>query len=462
MHIAVIGTGYVGLVSGASFAAMAAGGDRHVTCVDIDGEKIARLQRGIAPIHEPGLDALLARGLESGNLSFTTDHRRAVAASDVVIIAVGTPGNEGDDHADLGAVDAAAESIATAIDGYSVIVNKSTVPVGTARRVSDIVARRRPEAAFDVVSNPEFLREGAALEDFNRPRRIVIGADSARAAGVMRTLYQPLADRGAVMIVTDSATAEVIKYAANGFLATKVAFINEMADFCERAGANVTEVAHAMGLDPRIGPDFLQPGPGYGGSCFPKDTRELAATGRALGVPLRIMESVVAANAARKSALADRLRSAVGGSLRGRRVGVLGLAFKAGTDDLRESPALDLVRDVCDAGARVTAHDPQAMGGIAALQPDLKCAAEIDDVLRDAEVLAIMTEWPDYAELDPARIKALMATAVVVDFRNLYAPAEMARAGVRYLSLGREAGAAPDTDGNNGGNGNNSGNRSGE
>jgi UDPglucose 6-dehydrogenase len=429
----MIGSGYVGLVSGACFAEF--GFD--VTCVDKDEDKIARLNAGKMPIFEPGLGALVAKNTGAGRLIFSTDVTAAVAAADVVFIAVGTPSRRGDGHADLGYVHAAAEEIAGALSGYTVVVTKSTVPVGTGCEVHRIIAAARPDADFDVASNPEFLREGSAIGDFMRPDRVVIGADSARARDVLGRLYRPLNLLDTPMVYTSRETAELIKYATNAFLATKITFINQVADLCEKVGADVTDVARGMGLDGRIGPKFLHPGPGYGGSCFPKDTLALVKTARDSGVPVSIVETVVSFNNARKHAMAQRILQAMEGDARGKIVAVLGLTFKPNTDDMRESPALDILPALVAAGAEVRAFDPEGMDEARKLLKDVTFAENIDAALAGADCLVLLTEWNQFRSLDPAEIKAAMRTPVVVDVRNVFHPAEMAAAGISYTSIGR-------------------------
>jgi UDPglucose 6-dehydrogenase len=429
----MIGSGYVGLVSGACFAEF--GFD--VSCVDKDDGKIARLNGGKMPIYEPGLDALVAENVKAGRLVFSTDMRAAVAAADVVFIAVGTPSRRGDGHADLGYVHAAAEEIAGALSGYTVVVTKSTVPVGTGREVHRIIAAARPDADFDVASNPEFLREGSAIGDFMRPDRVVIGAESARARDVLGRLYRPLNLLDTPIVYTSRETAELIKYATNAFLATKITFINQVADLCEKVGADVTDVARGMGLDGRIGPKFLHPGPGYGGSCFPKDTLALVKTARDAGVPVSIVETVVSFNNARKHAMAQRILQAMEGGAKGKVVTVLGLTFKPNTDDMRESPALDILPALVAAGAEVRAFDPEGMDEARKLLSGVTFAENIDAAIAGADCLVLLTEWNQFRSLDPAEIKAAMRTPVVVDVRNVFRPAEMDAAGISYSSIGR-------------------------
>ena len=433
MKIAMIGTGYVGLVSGACFAEFGP----HVTCVDVDAAKIARLLQGEMPIYEPGLDALVAKGIASGRLSFTTDLAHAVAEADAVFIAVGTPSRRGDGHADLRYVEAAAVDIAKALTGYTVVVTKSTVPVGTGRRVAEILREQNPQADFDVASNPEFLREGSAIGDFMRPDRVVIGAETDRAREVMQALYRPLYLMETPVVMTTLETAELTKYAANAFLATKITFINEMADLCEKVGANVQDVARGMGLDGRIGKKFLHAGPGYGGSCFPKDTIALVRTAQEYGSPARLVEAVVQVNDTRKGAMASRVIAACGGSVRGKTVGVLGVAFKPNTDDMREAPSLAIVPALQDAGAIVRAYDPAAMHEAAALLPGVHWCTDAYDAAQGADVLVIITEWNEFRALDLDRVGAAMRTRILVDLRNVYRAEDARAQGFHYASIGR-------------------------
>jgi len=433
MRIAMIGTGYVGLVSGACFSEFGI----EVTCVDKDATKIAALKAGTIPIYEPGLENLVARNAAAGRLSFTTDLARAVAGADAVFIAVGTPSRRGDGHADLSYVFAAAEEIARALEGYAVVVTKSTVPVGTGREVARRIRAVRPDLDFDVVSNPEFLREGSAIDDFMRPDRVVIGTGSERARGVMRRLYRPLSLIERTIVFTKLETSELIKYAANSFLAAKITFVNEIADLCEKVGADVHDVAKGIGLDGRIGAKFLHPGPGYGGSCFPKDTLALVRTAQEAGAPLRIVETVVDINDRRKKAMAARVIAACGGSVAGKTIALLGLTFKPNTDDMRESPSLDIVAGLRAAGATIRAHDPEGMAEAKKLLPDIAYCAGPYETLPGADALVIVTEWNAYRSLDLARIKALMKSPVVVDLRNIYSPREMSAAGFSYHSIGR-------------------------
>ncbi|MGE0715904.1 MAG: UDP-glucose/GDP-mannose dehydrogenase family protein [Alphaproteobacteria bacterium] len=433
MRIAMIGTGYVGLVSGACFSEF--GTD--VVCVDKDEAKIARVKAGEMPIFEPGLDELVASNVAAGRLSFTTDLAEGVKGADAVFICVGTPSRRGDGHADLSYVYAAAEEIGRALDGYTVVVTKSTVPVGTGREVEAILRRVRPDAEVDVVSNPEFLREGAAINDFMRPDRVVIGTDSDRAQAVMRQLYRPLYLIETPIVMTRRETAELIKYAGNSFLAVKITFINEIADLCEKVGADVHDVARGIGLDGRIGRKFLHPGPGYGGSCFPKDTLAIVKTAQDAGTPLRIVETVVDVNERRKLAMADRVIAACGGSVAGKTVAVLGLTFKANTDDMRDSPSLAIVPALQAAGAVVRAYDPEGMDEARKLLPGVEYGSGAYAVMEGADAVVLITEWNEFRALDPVRMRKALRAPVVVDLRNVYDPAEMTAAGLAYSSIGR-------------------------
>ncbi|MCK6452814.1 MAG: UDP-glucose/GDP-mannose dehydrogenase family protein [Alphaproteobacteria bacterium] len=441
MRIAMIGTGYVGLVSGACFSEFGV----HVTCVDKDATKIDALKRGEIPIYEPGLDALVANNVRAGRLAFATDLKQPVADADAVFIAVGTPSRRGDGHADLTYVFAAAEEIARSLTHYTVIVTKSTVPVGTGREVSRIVRKHRADAAFDVVSNPEFLREGSAIGDFMRPDRVVIGADSDRAREVMQALYRPLYLIETPIVFTGLETAELIKYAANSFLAAKITFINEIADLCEKVGADVHDVARGIGLDGRIGRKFLHPGPGYGGSCFPKDTLALAQTARDHGAPVKLVETTIAVNEARKRAMATRVIDACGGSVEGATVAVLGLTFKPNTDDMRDAPSLDVVPALLKAGAVVRAYDPEGMREAKKHLNGVVWCESAYDAMTDADCLVILTEWNQFRALDVRRMRQLLRRKLIVDLRNVYDPRDMAAAGFTYHSIGRppRAPAAP-------------------
>ncbi|MGC8469949.1 MAG: UDP-glucose dehydrogenase family protein [Acetobacteraceae bacterium] len=441
MRIVLVGSGYVGLVSGACFAEFGI----EVTCVDRDAAKIASLAAGVMPIYEPGLEDLVSRNVRAGRLAFSEDLPAAVAAASAVFIAVGTPTRRGDGHADLTYVFAAAREIAAALRGYTVIVTKSTVPVGTGRKVAAIIAEARPDLAegrdFDVVSNPEFLREGSAITDFMHPDRVVIGlTDTSEAArAVMRELYRPLFLRDTPILFTGIETAELIKYAANSFLATKISFINEIADLCEKLGANVQEVATGIGLDGRIGKKFLHPGPGFGGSCFPKDCLALVRIGREAQSPLSIVEAVVSFNDTRKRRMAERIIAACGGSVAGKRIALLGLTFKPNTDDMRESPSLVIVPLLREAGADVIACDPEGVAEAKKLLPPITYAESAAAAAEGADALVLLTEWNQFRALDWAEMKGRMRGRVVVDLRNIYRPDQMAAAGFAYHSIGRPA-----------------------
>ena len=430
----MIGGGYVGLVSAACFAEFGV----EVSVVEADKPKLAALREGRMPIYEPGLDRLVASNVAAGRLSFGDDLAAGVAEAEAVFIAVGTPTRRGDGHADLSYVFAAVEQVARAIKGYTVFVTKSTVPVGTGRRVAEIVRQTRPDLEFDVASNPEFLREGNAIEDFMKPDRVVIGCETDRAREVLRSLYGPLFLNQTPILFTGIETAELTKYAANAFLAIKDTFINEMADLCERVGADVHEVARGIGLDSRIGPRFLQPGPGYGGSCFPKDTLALVRVAQDAGAPSRLVETTVAVNEARKAAMAARVISACGGSVRGKQIGVLGLTFKPETDDMRDSPSVPIVTRLMGDGATVRAFDPEGMEQAKALLPDgvVYCRDALDAV-QGADALVVITEWNEFRALSPGRLIAAMRGKVLVDLRNIYDPATMKQAGFAYHSIGR-------------------------
>lgn len=433
MHVAVVGTGYVGLVSGACFSEFG----HNVICVDKDAGKIAGLKQGEMPIYEPGLQKLVEGNAEAGRLSFTTDLAEAVKDADAVFIAVGTPSRRGDGHADLSYVYAAAEEIALAITGYTVVVTKSTVPVGTGAEVEKIIREARPEAKFDVVSNPEFLREGAAIEDFMRPDRVVIGTESEDAREVMRELYRPLYLIETPIVFTRRQTSELIKYAANTFLATKITFINEIADLCEILDADVQDVARGIGLDGRIGRKFLHAGPGYGGSCFPKDTLALVRTAQDAGSPLRIVETVVDINAKRKKAMAQKIIDACGGAVSGKTIAVLGLTFKPNTDDMRDSPSLDIVPALIAAGAKVRAYDPKGMDEAKHMLDGVDWCKNAYDTMADADALAILTEWNEFRALDLDKVRGLMKAPVMIDLRNIYNPDDMAEAGFDYTCIGK-------------------------
>jgi UDPglucose 6-dehydrogenase len=433
MHIAMIGTGYVGLVSGACFADFG----HQVTCVDKDEAKIAALRRGEIPIFEPGLDVLVASNVKAGRLKFTTDLAEPVTEADAVFIAVGTPSRRGDGHADLSYVYAAAREIAAALKGFTVVITKSTVPVGTGDEVERLIREANPSADVAVASNPEFLREGAAIRDFKFPDRVVIGASDERAHKVLDDIYRPLSINQAPLMFTGRRTAEMIKYAANAFLATKITFINEMADLAEKVGANVQEVARGIGLDNRIGTKFLHAGPGFGGSCFPKDTRALVKIALDHDVHLRIVEAVLAVNDNRKRAMARKVSGAVGGNLRGKTVAVLGLTFKPDTDDMREAPSIPLVTGLLDMGAKVRAHDPVGMEMARRELPDIEYCDDPYLCARGADALVLVTEWAQYRAIDLERLKNELAHPVVIDLRNVYRPEDMAAHGFIYDSVGR-------------------------
>jgi UDPglucose 6-dehydrogenase len=435
MRIAMIGTGYVGLVSGACFSDFG----HRVTCVDRDAGKIAALQNGKIPIYEPGLDQLVSSNAAAGRLDFSLDLKDAVAQADAVFIAVGTPSRRGDGHADLSYVHAAAREIAENLKGFTVVITKSTVPVGTGDDVERIITETNPKADFVVASNPEFLREGAAIRDFKHPDRIVVGTEDERARKVIAEIYRPLFLNEAPIMYTGRRTAELIKYAANAFLATKITFINEIADLAERAGADVQEVAHGIGLDNRIGGKFLHAGPGFGGSCFPKDTRALVKTAQDYGVPLRIVEAVLSVNDARKRAMARKVAAVFGGNLRNRTIGVLGLAFKPNTDDMREAPSIPLITALQDLGAKVQAYDPVSMEQAKLELPDVTYCDNPYSCAAKADALVIVTEWEQFRALDMTRLKREMAQPVIVDLRNVYRPDEMAEHGFKYASVGRPA-----------------------
>ena len=432
MRVAMIGTGYVGLVSGACFADFG----HQVVCIDKDVSKIERLRRGEIPIFEPGLDELVAKNVREGRLSFDTELTEAVASADAVFIAVGTPSRRGDGHADLSYVYAAAEEVAGALRDFTVVVNKSTVPVGTGDEVEAIIRKANPQAEFAVASNPEFLREGAAIADFKRPDRVVVGVEDERARDVMRQLYRPLFLNETPILFVGRRTSELIKYAANAFLAMKITFINEMADLCEAVGADVQEVAKGIGLDNRIGRKFLHAGPGYGGSCFPKDTLALVRTATDFEAPTRLIEATVQVNEQRKKDMAAKIAKAVGGDLAGKRVAVLGLTFKPNTDDMRDAPSLDIIPSLQAQGATVAAHDPQDREARHMLK-DVDFRDNPYDAVEGADVLVIVTEWDQFRALDLGRLRSLMKQPAVVDLRNIYTPREMQEAGFRYTSIGR-------------------------
>jgi len=433
MNISVIGTGYVGLVTGACFAEFGV----QVTCMDKDERRIALLEKGDIPIYEPGLAELVRKGLSEGRLTFTTDLGKAVESGLAIFIAVGTPSRD-DGSADLSFVEDVGRSIAAHLNGYKVIVTKSTVPVGTGERLRDLITQHAPPAArFDMVSNPEFLREGSAIEDFMRPNRVVIGADSPQAEALMRDLYRALYLIETPFVFTDVATAEMIKYASNAFLATKVSFINEVANLCERVGANVQVVAKAMGLDHRIGSKFLHPGPGYGGSCFPKDIAALIRTGRQAGCVMEIAEAAARANDKQRDRMVEKIREALGGSLQGTRLAVLGLSFKPNTNDLRDAPALGIIPKLQAEGAEVRAYDPAGMEEARKLLPTVTLCANAYEAAAGADALVLMTEWNQFRNLDLERIQRSLKRPVFVDLRNVYEPARMTALGFRYSSVGR-------------------------
>ena len=433
MRIAMIGTGYVGLVSGACFSEFG----HNVVCVDKEASKIEALKAGRMPIYEPGLQEVVADNVKAGRLSFTGDLAGSVKQADAVFIAVGTPSRRGDGHADLTYVFKAAEEIAQALDGYTVIITKSTVPVGTGKRVEQTIRAIRPDADFDVASNPEFLREGSAIDDFRRPDRIVCGTTSDRAIAVLRELYRPLFLNETPMLFTARETSELIKYAANAFLATKITFINEIADICEAVGANVQDVARGIGLDGRIGSKFLHAGPGYGGSCFPKDTMALLKTAQDVGAPSRIVEAVATVNEARKSRMAEKIEKAFG-DVSGKTIAVLGLTFKPNTDDMRDAPSLVILPQLVRKGAKIRAYDPEGMSE-AKKHLDVEMCKDAYQALEGADGVVILTEWNEFRALDLKAAKRLLKTPLMVDLRNIYRPDEMRKSGFAYISIGRPA-----------------------
>ncbi len=433
MNLSVVGAGYVGLVSAACFSEFGA----TVTCIDRDRDRIDLLNGGGIPIFEPGLEQLVSANMRAGRLTFSTCLAEAVAAADAVFIAVGTPTRRGDGYADLSHVHAAAREIAPALSGYTVIVTKSTVPVGTGREVGRLIRELRPDADFDICSNPEFLREGAAITDFMRPDRIVIGSETERSRQVMREIYRPLFLIETPILFTTLETSELIKYAANAFLATKITYINEMADLCERVGADVHDVARGIGLDGRIGGKFLHPGPGYGGSCFPKDTLALVRTARESASPLRIVETVIDINDRRKAGMAERIRAACGGCLEGKTIAILGVTFKPNTDDMREAPSLSIIPALQADGARIRAYDPQGMRDAGALLPGVEWCDDAYETMDGADAVALLTEWNEFRGLDLERCRSLLAEPVMVDLRNIYNPDDMHAAGFRYSCVGR-------------------------
>ncbi|KQO68786.1 MULTISPECIES: UDP-glucose/GDP-mannose dehydrogenase family protein [unclassified Methylobacterium] len=438
MRITMIGSGYVGLVSGTCFADFG----HQIVCVDKDPSKIEALNAGRIPIYEPGLDALVAENVRQNRLRFTTEVASAVAGADAVFIAVGTPSRRGDGFADLSYVFAAAREIAQSLTGFTVVVTKSTVPVGTGDEVERIIREVRPDAEFAVVSNPEFLREGAAIEDFKRPDRIVIGTEDARATQVMQDVYRPLYLNQAPILFTGRRTAELTKYAANAFLATKITFINEIADLCEQVGANVQEVARGIGLDNRIGAKFLHAGPGYGGSCFPKDTLALVKTAQDSGTPVRLVETVVSVNDQRKRAMARKVVTACDGSVRGKTIAVLGLTFKPNTDDMRDAPSLSIITGLQDGGAKIVAYDPEGIEQARLVLSDVTYAEDAYACAEGADALVIVTEWNAFRALDFKRLRATMTSPVLVDLRNVYRAAEVERHGFRYSGIGQISGGA--------------------
>ncbi|ODT78887.1 MAG: UDP-glucose 6-dehydrogenase [Pelagibacterium sp. SCN 64-44] len=433
MKIAIVGSGYVGLVTGVCLADFG----HDVVCVDKDEGRIEALRRGEVPIYEPGLGEILATNIASGRLTFSTALAEAVPAAEVVFIAVGTPSRRGDGHADLRFVHEVAREVAGYLSGFTVVATKSTVPVGTGDEVERIIRAARPDADFAVASNPEFLREGAAIEDFKHPDRIVIGVNEERAKAVMSEVYRPLYLNQAPLMFTSRRTAELTKYAANAFLAMKITFINEMAELCEASGADVQDVARGIGLDKRIGPKFLNAGPGYGGSCFPKDTLALVKIGQDHGTPLRLVETTIAVNEQRRTAMARKIVAACGGEVRGKRIGILGLTFKPNTDDMREAPSLGIIQTLQDRGAHIVAYDPEGMEAARQMIPNIGFGADAYDVARGAEALVLVTEWNAFRSLDLGRLRGLMADPVLVDLRNVYRRAEVVRHGFRYFSVGR-------------------------
>jgi UDPglucose 6-dehydrogenase len=433
MRLAIIGTGYVGLVSGACFSEFG----HEVTCVDINEATIAKLKNGEIPIYEPGLDDLVRRNSRSGRLRFTSDITEGVKDAEAVFIAVGTPSRRGDGHADLSYVYAAAQQVAEAVTRPCVIVTKSTVPVGTAKQVAGIVAKTRPDLEIEVASNPEFLREGSAIEDFMRPDRVVCGTESERAQAVLRDIYRPLSLREVPILFVDCATSELIKYAANAFLAVKITFINEIADLCEKTGANVQAVARGIGMDNRIGNKFLHAGPGYGGSCFPKDTTALLKTAEDYESPMQIVKATVDVNSQRKRMMGRRVIQAAGGSVADKKIALLGLTFKPNTDDMRDSPSIDIVRVLQDNGARVSAFDPEGRKQAESMLENVEFAEDAYAAMDGADALVLVTEWNEFRALDLDRVKQLLKTPTIVDLRNIYRPEQMREAGFNYTSVGR-------------------------
>jgi len=433
MHVAMIGTGYVGLVSAACFSEFGV----EVVCVDKVREKIDGLNAGKVPIYEPGLEDLVKNNVKAGRLSFTNDITEAVKSADIVMLAVGTPSRPGDGHADLSFVHAAAEEVADAMDGYLVVVTKSTVPVGTGGEIARIIHSRRPDAEFDIVSNPEFLREGSAIEDFMRPDRVVVGVESDRAKKLMAELYRPLFLIETPIVFTGIKTAELIKYAANTFLATKITFINEISDICEKIGADVHDVAKGIGLDGRIGNKFLHPGPGYGGSCFPKDTLAFVRIARQSGSPSRIVEAVVDINDKRKERMAEKVIAACGGTVENKNLAVLGVSFKPNTDDVRDSASLTIIPALQAEGANVRAYDPEAMEEAKKLLTNIEWCTNAYETMENADCLVILTEWNEFRALNLERVRKLLAKPVIVDLRNIYEPEDIAAKGFDYTCVGR-------------------------
>jgi len=432
MHIAVIGTGYVGLVTGACFAEFGV----DVTCVDVDSEKVDKLKNGVIPIYEPGLDKIVEKNTAAGRLHFTTDIKSAVESALVVFLAVGTPPKE-DGSPDMSYYQQAAKDVAEAMNGYKVLVTKSTVPVGTGKWLKEFVAKHlKIDTEFGVASNPEFLREGAAIEDFMRPDRVVIGSDDDKAIDVMKDLYRPLYLIETPIVITSLEAAELIKYAANAFLATKITFINEIANLCDAIGCDVHDVARGMGMDNRIGRKFLHPGPGYGGSCFPKDTRALTTVADHFGVETRIVDAVVEANERQREAMIPKIEKMLG-TIEGKRIGILGLSFKPETDDMRESPAIDIVKTLKKKGGVVRAFDPVAMDEARHCLPEIEYAEDEYDAIRDADILVIITEWNQFRALDMEKVKSLLAAPRIADLRNIYEPADMREMGFEYVGVGR-------------------------
>ncbi len=435
MKVTIIGSGYVGLVSGTCFAEFGA----EVSCIDVDASKIARLNKGEIPLYEPGLNELVAKNVSQGRLRFSDQYDTTIGSSDLIFIAVGTPSRHGDGHADLSYVYQAARDIAPYLQGYTVVVDKSTVPVGTARNVKRIIAEANPAADFDVASNPEFLREGAAITDFMRPDRVVLGVENERALAVLRELYRPLNLIETPIVATDLESAELIKYASNAFLATKISFINEMSVLCEAVGADVHAIAKGMGLDGRIGRKFLHAGPGFGGSCFPKDTKALVRIAQENGVSSRIVEAVMEVNEAQKARMISKIRKALGGDLAGKVISVIGLTFKPETDDMRDAPALSILPKLIEGGALIQAHDPHGMHEAKKLLPDSIVYVEsMYDVFNNADAVVLLTEWNEYRGLDLKRIKNSMRSNKFIDLRNVYVPAQMQAEGFDYYCVGRQ------------------------